>query len=86
MRLNLQQFSVRLPNEILPKSTVKIFRSTKNQQTKSMEKSKHKQKQIEPDLEFRQNEMNIQMLSRSLFKQIFDVKDCKAVDAKIAER
>lgn len=68
MRITLPLNAVKLQNEILSKSSVKIFRKQQPPtNTPNSQPSIHNDKTNE----YRENPLGIQMLSKSLYEQVF---------------
>lgn len=80
MRVSISEMSAKVVREILPASKVKIFKRSKPAITLEPLSASESKTSLVPTTEFvetndspdyRENEMRIQMLSRSLYRQIF---------------
>lgn len=76
MRVSLPQMSVKVVREILPASKVKIFKRSNPKEPQKKDDS--------PD--YRENEMRIQMLSSSLYQQIFGSTEPPKLDATLMQK
>lgn len=70
MRLS-QKLNSKVYNEIMPSSSLKIFRQSPQRVPKKSKVESSKSPATSSTVEYRENEMKIQMLSRSLYNQIF---------------
>lgn len=70
MRITLSVLGAKLNKEILPNSRIKIFRKSKIKTIKNDEPIQANEND-KISSEYRENEMKIQMLSKSLYDQIF---------------
>lgn len=91
MRLSIPEVNAKVVREILPASKVKMFKRSKQPLTAAESKTSlvPKTHQIivkndSPD--YRENEMRIQMLSRSLYRQIFRSTEPLKLDASLMQK
>lgn len=70
MRLTFPIFAAKFPKEILPKTTVKVFRRQEPNSEQTVKKN-NATNNFKRGKEFRENPLKIQMLSKSLYEQIF---------------
>lgn len=96
--MSLSELSAKVVRDILPTSKVKLFKRSKKataentiepstaseSKTSLAPKTELLDKNDSPD--YRENEMRIQMLSRSLYQQIFGSKEPLKLDASIMHK
>lgn len=67
MKITLPLFVAKFPKEILPKTTIKVFRHKPPSNIKDPTPTSN----VIRGKEYRENPLKIQMLSKSLYEQIF---------------
>lgn len=84
MRLTSTNLSAKVYKEILPSSRIKIFRKAKIKSEENVTKQKPLTNESRIT-EYRENEMKIQMLSKSLYEQIFKQSSNKLNSSSIKQ-